>query len=318
MQLLRRFTLLAALTLPALPCDAQLSSITQYSLTPPSAVGNICTGPDGNAWLIFNGISAVGKITPTGSVTAFPYPLTGLTLTPSLVGCAFGPDSKLYFSDQNNKKVVAFDPTTLQFVTRNVPAPNSGIAGLAFGADGNAYMMVSGSSAIQRMTTAGTFLPVIQLVAGRYPHGPSGCADGNVWFAEHNANRIAKVNTSGQVTEILLPQASSLPFSTACGPDGVYFTQEAGRIGRVNYATLQITQWKTANSKSRPTGMAINGNVHFSESGIGKIGIMPVGGGTITEIPVPRPGSFPDKITLGSDGRVWFSYHDLAEIGAMQ
>jgi virginiamycin B lyase len=315
MKLVRGLALLAAL---ALPSSAQVASITQYSLTPPSAAGNICSGPDGNVWFMFNGTSAVGKITPTGLVTAFPFPLTGLTLTPSLAGCAFGPDGKLYFSDQNNKKVVAFDPTTQQFVIRNVPTPNSSIAGLAFGADGNAYMMVSGSNAIQRMTTAGTFLPIIQLAAGRFPHGPSGCADGNVWFAEHNANRIAKVNTSGQVTELLLPLASSLPFSTACGPDGAYFTQEAGRIGRVNYATLQITQWKTANSKSRPTGIAINGNVHFAESGIGRIGIMPVGGGTITEVPVPRPGAFPNKITLGSDGRVWFSYHDLGEIGAMQ
>jgi virginiamycin B lyase len=315
MKLLRYFALLAALVVPS---DAQLSSIIQYPLTPPSAAGNICSGPDGNVWFVFNGMSAVGKITPTGSVTAFPFPLTGLTLTPSLVGCAFGPDGKLYFSDQSNKKVMSFDPTTLQFIIRSVPAPNLAIAGLAFGADGNAYLMVSGSSAIHRMTTSGTFLPVIQLVAGRYPHGPAGCADGNVWFAEHNANRIAKVNTSGQVTEILLPQPSSLPFSTACGPDAVYFTQEAGRIGRVNYATLQITQWKTANSKSRPTGIAINGNVHFAESGVGKIGIMPVGGGTIIEIPVPRLGSFPDKLTLGSDGRVWFSYHDLSEIGAMQ
>jgi sugar lactone lactonase YvrE len=81
-----------------------------------------------------------------------PHRLTGLTFNPSLIGCSFGPDGKLYFSDQNNKKVVAFDPKSVQFVTRSVPAPNSAIAALAFGGDGNAYIMVSGSNAIQRMT----------------------------------------------------------------------------------------------------------------------------------------------------------------------
>jgi virginiamycin B lyase len=253
-------------------------------------------------------------------VTAFTVPTSELPVVANLVGCAFGPDGRLYFSDQNNKKTWAFDPHSQQFTRFNVPSPNSGIAGLAFGADGNAWIMLAGNNAIRRMTVAGTFLPVIRLSSGRYPHGPSSCPDGNIWFAERNGNRVAKVNMSGTVTEILLPQAKSLPFSTACGPDGVYFTEEAGRVGRVDYATLAITEWSTPTAKSAPAGIAVseNGKIYFAESGISKIGVMPIGGGQITEHPIPVPGVTPNKLAAGADGRVWFSQQNLAAIGAMR
>jgi hypothetical protein len=64
-----------------------------------------------------------------------------------------------------------------------------------------------------------------------------------------------------QITEIPLPQSNSQPFSTACEPDGVYFTEQAGRIARVNYTTLAITQW-TPQSKEQTTSLAIGTTVN--------------------------------------------------------
>jgi streptogramin lyase len=314
---MKRPLISAILIFSAVCAVGQQRVITEYSLTPVSAAGNVCLQPGGDVWFVFNGTSAIGAIASDGTVTSFAVPTLGL-LVPGLVGCAFGPDGRLYFADQNNKKAVAFDTVAQQFSVYSIPAPNTGVAGTAFGADGNAYIVGPANSAIYRMTTAGVFLPRIQLLAGRYPHGPSGCADGNVWFAEMNANRVAKVDVLGNVTEILLPQGSSQPFSTACGPDGVYFTEQIGKIGRVDYTTLQITQWQTANTKSRPTGIAVsNGNVYFAETAIGMIGVMPVGGGAIVESTIPLRGVFPDKLTAGGDGRVWFSQQYLAEIAAI-
>lgn len=304
----------------ALPSWGWQARFTQYPLNPPSAVGNVCAGPDGNVWFMFKGTVSIGMIRPDGKVSAFALPWTDLPVLPALVGCAFGPDGRLYFADQNNKKVLTFDPTSRGFTRISMPAPNTGIAGLVFGADGNAWIMVPGSNAIQRMTQGGVFLPVIQLASGRYPHGPSSCPDGNVWFAEFNANRVAKADMLGHVTEVLLPKSSSKPFSTACGPDGVYFTEQAGRLGRVHYTSLAITEWKLPTSKGQPAGIAVspNGNAYFAESSVGKIGIMPVGGGTISEHVISASGFSPDKVTLGSDGRAWFSLQQLAKIAAVQ
>jgi hypothetical protein len=132
-----------------------------------------------------------------------------------------------------------------------------------------------------------------------------------------NGNGVARLSPSGQVTELLLPQSASKPFSTACRLDGMYFNEGIGRIGRVDYSMLQITQWKTANAKSNPSGISVtNGSVYFSESGIGKIGVMPVGGGPIAEFAIPLRGASPDKMTDGPGG-VWFSQRDLAEIAVI-
>jgi virginiamycin B lyase len=301
-------------------CWGWAATFTQYPLVSSSAAGNVCAGPDGNVWFMLRGIISIGSITPAGRVTAFVLPWTDLPLEPSLVGCAFGPDGRLYFADQNNKKVMTFDPALKQFTRISMPAPNTGIAGLAFGADGNAWIMVPGNNAIRRMTQGGIFLPVIQLAAGRYPHGPSSCPDGNVWFAEFNANRVARANMLGQVTEVLLPNPASKPFSTACGPDGVYFTEQAGRLGRVAYTSLAITEWILPTSKGEPAGIAVSpkGNVYFAESSVGRIGMMPVGGGMISEYVISASGFSPDKLTLGSDGRVWFSLQQLGKIVAVQ
>lgn len=88
----------------------------------------------------------------------------------------------------------------------------------------------------------------------------------------------------------------------------------------MNYTTLALTQWPTPIAKSKPTGIAItaSGNVYFAETAIGKIGMMPSGGGLISEYRLPVPGAFPDKLAAGADGRIWFTQHDLAGIGAIQ
>jgi virginiamycin B lyase len=305
--------LIIAIVLSSAVCAvAQQRVITQYRLATSSAVGNVCSQPGGDVWFVFTGIGAIGKIASDGIVTSFAIPTLG-PLLPGLVGCAFGADGRLYFADQQNKKVVAFDTLARKFSVYSIPAPNTGVAGMAFGADGNAWIVGPSNNTIYIMTTAGVFLPRIQLPGGRFPHGPSACPNGNVWFAEVNANRVAKVDLLGTVTEILLPQGWSQPFSTACGLDGVFFTEQIGKIGHVNYTTLQVTQWK-----SRPTGIAVsNGYVYFAETALGKIGVMPVGGGAIIESAIPSPGASPDKLTVASDGCVWFSQHNLAKIAVI-
>ena len=64
--------------------------------------------------------------------------------------------------------------------------------------------------------------------------------DGNLWFTERDANKIAKINTAGVVTEFpTLPNNSqgqgSQPLIIVAAPDGaLYFTMtNASRIGKI-------------------------------------------------------------------------------------
>jgi virginiamycin B lyase len=181
--------------------------------------------------------------------------------------------------------------------------------------------MESQSNQIERMTTTGTFLPAFNVpTAGAWPHGPTVGSDGNVWFAELNANKIARMTMAGQITELALPQASSSPDVMTSAADGVYFTEyNVNKVARVNLTTFAITQWSVPTAGSQPVGITTggDGNLYFTERTGNKVGILPVGGGSIVEYPLPTASALPDKITLGPDGNLWFTEHSSSELGRL-
>lgn len=294
-------------------------SFSHFPIPSRGLAGNVCTSPDG-VFVYFTVSTTVGRSDTGGNIEEFPVPATG-TNAMDLVGCSFSPAGILYFLDQANFTVYAFDPSAQVFSHFKVPAPNTGLAGVVFHTDGLLYIMVSGSNAIQRMQPDGTFLPVVHLSNGRYPHGPSSCA-GNVWFAENTANRVAFIDVNGSVSEFLLPFSNSKPFSTVCAPDGgVYFTMMsiAARIGRIDTGTFAISTWSVPTKNSMPKGISLaSQGVCFAESNVNKIGCMPLGGGTFSEYLIPVPGASPDKLVLGPDGGVWFSELKLSYLAEMQ
>jgi len=94
--------------------------------------------------------------------------------------------------------------------------------------------------------------------------------DGNLWVAEFDANKIARVTTAGVVTEFDVPTANAGPYLMGAGPDG---------------------------------------NVWFTEANTNLIGrITP--SGTVTEFTLPPPldtaALGPEGITAGPDGNIWF------------
>lgn len=292
--------------------------VTELPIPSRTIAGNICASPD-NLYVYFVANTTVGRIAMDGSITEFDVPSKGAAAM-KLVGCSFSPKGILYFADQSRNLIYAFSPKTFVFVTFPIPAPNTGIAGVQFHSDWLLYIMVSGSNAVHRMQRDGTFLPVIQLQSGTYPHGPSSCG-GNVWFAENTANRVAYVDPAGKLFEFTLPIPYSSPFSTVCAPDGgVYFTlNSANRIGRIDLATFQITTWPVPTANSLPKGISLSLNgVCFAESNVNQIGCMPLLGGAITETQLPVRSSSPNKLVYGPDGGVWISQAEVSYVARLQ
>jgi virginiamycin B lyase len=133
-------------------------------------------------------------------------------------------------------------------------------------------------------------------------------SDGNVWFSEHNGNRMGRITLAGELTEFDIPTPASQPRAIALGRDGnIWFGEfAAGKIGRVTPRGV-ITEFAIPTPDSGPRALAAgpDGNIWFSEFRAGKIGrITPQG--AITEFPMPRPNSGPGDITAGADGAMWF------------
>jgi virginiamycin B lyase len=143
--------------------------------------------------------------------------------------------------------------------------------------------------------------------------------DGNLWFAERNANAIGRVTPSGVVTEFTLPNPGSAPFWLVVGPDGaLWFTEISGnRIGRIA-VDGSVTEFSVPTAASQPTGLAVgpDGDLWFTERNGNKIGRIDTTG-SIDEFWLPRANSGPWGIAAGPDGALWFTEQSGNRIGRM-
>jgi virginiamycin B lyase len=143
--------------------------------------------------------------------------------------------------------------------------------------------------------------------------------DGSLWFTEFNAGQVAKINTSGQVTEFQTSSNISTPEAIATGSDGNIWFSEAG-IGKLARTTPKgaMTEFALPNhgAPDEIAGMTKgpDGAIWFTEriaNLIGRISIT----GAITEFPIPTPASSALGITSGPDGALWFTEKNAARIG---
>ena len=140
--------------------------------------------------------------------------------------------------------------------------------------------------------------------------GPFGIAagpDGNMWFAERNANNIAKITPSGSVTEYPVP-ANSEVFEVTAGKDGnMWFTEPlANKIGKVTTSGA-VTEYTLPINGSAPRFITAgpDGNIWFTMESANDIGRI-TSTGTITDFPVSAFGHS-EGITGGPGGNVWFT-----------
>jgi hypothetical protein len=74
---------------------------------------------------------------------------------------------------------------------------------------------------------------------------PDPAPSASLWFAETATNKIARITTTGAITEFSIPSAGTQPVGVAAGPDGhVWFTESAAatgnRIGRLLVTTVEV------------------------------------------------------------------------------
>ena len=69
--------------------------------------------------------------------------------------------------------------------------------------------------------------------AGSLPAGITSGPDGNLWFTETTGNNVARITTSGAITEFPIPTPYSQPQGITVGPDGnIWFVeQNTSKIG---------------------------------------------------------------------------------------
>ncbi|HEY1687326.1 MAG TPA: RHS repeat-associated core domain-containing protein [Solirubrobacteraceae bacterium] len=134
--------------------------------------------------------------------------------------------------------------------------------------------------------------------------------EGNLWFTELSASKIAKMTPSGTLTEYALPPVSE-PGTITLGPDGNLWFTEYNKIGKITPAGV-ITQYAVP-SGSYPSGITTgpDGDLWFTNyNKIGKI----TTSGAVTEYSLPASGAV-QEITAGPGGDLWFTEFSGESIG---
>ncbi len=197
------------------------------------AVG-IVSGPDGNLWFTeSNGEgpnpggspplpTAIGRLTPAGTMTEYPWVQASDIIV--------GPDRGLWFI----ANFFSLGRATLQGVLSGItfqPAIN-GLNAITLGPDGNVWF-TSGSVGKISLTGEATqyAVPTPNANAFDIVAGP----DGNLWFTEMSANQIGRITPQGVITEFPVPTPDSQPAAICVGPDGnIWFTESnAAKVGRL-------------------------------------------------------------------------------------
>ncbi len=218
--------------------------LPEYNPIDEGTLTSITNGPDGNLWFTNrNGYSDfqdyIGRITPGGTITAFPLATGGN----APFDITSGPDGNLWFVEIVGKKIGRI--TTTGVITE-FPLTSEFFFPIKItsGSDGNIWFTVrnnsTGMDKIARITPNGV-ITEFPLAGSNYKlisditNGP----DGNIWFTmESNVSgqivsSIGRITPAGIITLFPLPNEYNTLQSITSDSDGnIWFTSYYGIIGR--------------------------------------------------------------------------------------
>jgi streptogramin lyase len=138
-------------------------------------------------------------------------------------------------------------------------------------------------------------------------------ADGNLWFAEQNTNKIGRMLPDGAVTEWTVPTVNAAPRGLIAGPDGNLWFMDAAGIGRITVQGSIVEFSTPPNLTVAWLAAGPDGNVWFTA----QLSVQPPGNnppvldgevgrispaGVIVEFPMK---ALPIAVTSGPDGNLW-------------
>ena len=178
-----------------------------------------------------------------------------------------------------------------------------------------AALMVTGSHAWAD-SAKGLFTEFPTPSAASLPQGVDVASNGDVWFSETNAGKVAVLRADLTTREFPVPNGGQ-PIITKVAADGIWFTDGPGHaIGHLNPATEQITEYAIP-SGSSPLFLQIgrDGSKWFSKTtGVGRLSL----DGSFSEwdVTLEHPDDNIEQISLDVFGNLWFVERNFDGAGA--
>lgn len=287
-------------------------AITEYNLTQPTPGAttlpdSIIEGPDGNMWFSqangFNGYGAIGKISPTGTITEYPITVSSVASPHSLV---FGPDGNIWFTTYGSN--IGVMDTNGNIVHHYMTGPDqwsSVSRAICVGPDNQVWFINSSSTVAKINPTNGVETTYnVPQIPFSLVSGPGG----DVWFAS-SASYIGKIDpTSSAVVTYNIPappKTASVsqyvgPQVLDVGPDGnIWYALPSYGVGEYNISNGTFSEYEAHDYGNGPSGDTVgngpDGNLWFTsftqQPAVGDIVLNTGGGSTGTAPTFTSPSS---------------------------
>ncbi len=224
--------------------------ITPYTTGPSfsNVPEGIAAGPDGNIWFTEFDNNAIGRITPSGSITEFSLP----TANSEPTGIVAGSDGNLWFTESAGNKVGRITPSG-SITEFPIPTAASQPTSIAAGGDGNLWFTENAGEKIGKITPAG-IISEFSVPPSSGPYGIAAGPDGNLWFTEIGSNSIGKLTpVAGRLYQTPL---TASPAPTDTHRDGPH--EQRPRAGKKKQTCSGgLSRWKNAPHAARWW------NIHF-------------------------------------------------------
>jgi streptogramin lyase len=273
-----------------------------------SRVGSITAGPDGNLWFtlgaVYGTTNAIGRVTPSGTVTEFP-----LEATPGII--VAGPDGNLWFTEEGVTAAglidygvgrITPDGTMTAFNTPARPVD------LIAGPDGNIWFTEyrEPAAAVGSVTPTGVYSKVADGVSHSSSNRITANIDGIAWLTYDSG--LKSITADGTVTAFPI-DFQSLIGDFVAGTDGnLWLLELQHSIVRVTPAGV-LTRF-TNNSALGPGDGALGltggpgGDIWYTS--YRSLGRLTPEDGKVVKFDGPALYGMKDAITTGPDGNIWF------------
>jgi virginiamycin B lyase len=323
---------LAALVVPAGPAPAapaaQPSITYTFVGTGSSRPFWITPGPDGNLWFTDTDASAIGRITPDGTVNLFPI---GPGKRPYAI--VAGADGNLWFTEMAVDKIGVVTPFGQLIHEYTVPGVEPHPAGITAAPNGDIWFTHEGTgenvtNSVGRITLDGFITSYELYPCACFPIGIATGADGNLWATEElgvfdgaSPGTIDRITPDGQTIDrfpikVVENQPGHLPGLIAPGPDhNLWFSEYAAdvhKLGRISLAG-EITEFELPGTVTNSVGIATgpNGMLWVTQGDAGDLLMVTPDGQVRMNIPTHAS---PAVLTTGPDGNLWFTVPGNSEV----